>query len=287
MLRLDPSYPPLWRTDSVLQLGADASLVVDHPAPWQERLLHELGRGVPEVALEPIARMLGAPPAQARPFVAGISRALEAAPVIGPARVMLQLPAGLATADIDAMTAALSSFGTVVTTGDAESVVHTPPRRGVPVVLVAHHVIDPRHAAALMREDVAHLPVVLSGRRVVIGPLIHPGKTACLACLDAHRRELDASWPLVAAQLVGRSGSSPGRALATEAAVAAGRLLNESEWRVAHSVTIYAESPRRTWRAHRPHPQCRCRSLGETATAAAAACLVTETTTATASARPA
>lgn len=289
MLRLDPAYPPLWRTASALQLGADADagLIVDDPAPWQERLLHELGRGVPEVALEPIARMLGAPPAQARSFVARISRALESNAAAGPARVLLRVPESMAAGDIDALAGALSAFGAVVDTGTAEALVYEPLAAGAPVVLVAGHLVDPRHAGALARADIAHVPIVLSGRHVTVGPLVRPGQTACLACLDARRTDADPSWPLVAAQLVGRPSPAFGSALAVEAGVAAGRLLTEADRRVSRSVTIHAGSPRRVWRAHHPHERCRCRSLGEIETVAGAANPGLATTTATASAPPA
>lgn len=287
MLRLDPAYPPLWRTASALQLGADPTLVVDDPAPWQERLLHELGRGVPEVALEPIARMLGAPPAQARSFVAGISRALESETRSPLARVQLRVPETIATADTEALAGALSAFGAAVEIAPVEAVVYEPVPPGVPVVVVAGHLVDPRHAAALARADIAHLPVVLSGGQVTVGPLVRPGETACLACLDAQRTDDDASWPLVAAQLVGRSSPAFGRALAVEAGIAAGRLLTDAAPRVGRSVTIHAGSARREWRSHHPHERCRCRSLAETATAVEAATPDRATTTATGCARPA
>ena len=285
MLRLDPAFPPLWRTASTLQFGADAAVIIDEPAPWQERLLDELQRGVPEAALEPIARMLGAPPSQADPFVARIRPALQSAPAVSAGRVELRVPAGFAPADSEALTSALSGFGSAVCIGDAESLMHEPAAGGVPVVLVAFHQVDPRHAAALMRDDVTHLPIVVSGRDLTIGPVVRPGFTACLACLDARRRDADPSWPMLAAQLVGRPGSSPGRVLATEAGVAAGRLLSEPEGPVAHSVTIRVESSRRTWRAHQPHAECRCRSLGGSATAGEQQSRATETTTPTASVR--
>ena len=66
MLRLDPAHPPLWRSDTVLQFGADAVAFVHDPEPWQQRLLHELARGIPEDALEPVAEAFGAPERRGR-----------------------------------------------------------------------------------------------------------------------------------------------------------------------------------------------------------------------------
>ena len=35
----------------------------------------------------------------------------------------------------------------------------------------------------------------------LVGPLVIPGVTSCLECADLHRRDRDAAWPAVAAQL--------------------------------------------------------------------------------------
>ena len=43
----------------------------------------------------------------------------------------------------------------------------------------------------------------------VVGPLVLPGRSACLTCLDLTRTDLDPGWPVLAAQL-----ASPGRARA-------------------------------------------------------------------------
>ena len=42
----------------------------------------------------------------------------------------------------------------------------------------------------------------------VVGPLVYPGRTACLGCLDRTRGDLDPRWPAVAAQLAGRAGAA-------------------------------------------------------------------------------
>ena len=37
----------------------------------------------------------------------------------------------------------------------------------------------------------------------VVGPLVSPGRSACLRCLDLARAERDPAWPLILAQLAG------------------------------------------------------------------------------------
>ena len=75
MLRLDPSHPPVWRTDTVLQFGAEPVAVLPDPEPWMLRLLTELERGIPESAFAPVARALGAPDAAAATRLLGRLRA--------------------------------------------------------------------------------------------------------------------------------------------------------------------------------------------------------------------
>jgi bacteriocin biosynthesis cyclodehydratase domain-containing protein len=56
------------------------------------------------------------------------------------------------------------------------------------------------------RHRVSHLPVVTDEDRVRIGPVVIPGLTPCLTCLDLHRTDWDHAWPALLPQL-GRSRS--------------------------------------------------------------------------------
>jgi len=69
------------------------------------------------------------------------------------------------------------------------------------VVLTDYLVADPRLVRELHAERVPHLPVRVRDGTGVVGPLVLPGRTSCLGCADLHRRDRDASWPAVAAQL--------------------------------------------------------------------------------------
>jgi bacteriocin biosynthesis cyclodehydratase domain-containing protein len=257
MLRLDPAHPPVWSTPTRLQLGAEAVAVLDDPQPWEQRLLRDLQHGFPESALGAVAAQYDVGEAQARTLV----RRLEAA-LVPPApvrqTVRLQVAESVESTDAAAIADALAAHGLLDSAPGAES-----PATPVPVVLLAHHVVDPRHAAALLHDDIPHLPIVLAGSRAVVGPFVRPGLTACLACVEARRAETDPSWPAIAAQLLGRSGPPVGRAFASEVGLAAGRLLSAPERvrPVAHSLSLSTGSLRRVWRAHRPHADCRCRSL--------------------------
>ena len=69
-------------------------------------------------------------------------------------------------------------------------------------VLVGLH--DHELASALVRERVPHLAASASEAIGVVGPLVVPGQSACLRCLDLARTDRDPAWPLILAQLAGR-----------------------------------------------------------------------------------
>ncbi|MBX9246764.1 ThiF family adenylyltransferase, partial [Actinotalea ferrariae] len=68
-------------------------------------------------------------------------------------------------------------------------------------VLVEHHAADPVRYSALHDAGRAHLSVVVREASVLVGPLVRPGATACLRCVDLARSRRDDRWPAVAAQL--------------------------------------------------------------------------------------
>jgi len=284
MLRLDPAFPPLWRSATTLQFGADPVVVIDDPEPWQQRLIRELESGIPDASLDPTAMALGAPENAADTFVRRIARAL-CPPATPRPRIALQSPHGFPPERLDLVAESLGAAGVDVSLitwfgAPAERV-----EASAPVVVLAHHVVEPRRAAALMSGDIPHVPLVFTGSGAEIGPFVVPGRTPCLACLAAHRCDADPAWPLLVAQLLGRPAPAASRAMVAEASFVTARLISEAERQRPRSLTLRADSLHRSMRAHRPHAECRCRSLAGIATAAAPAFLAT--TTSTELARPA
>jgi len=68
-------------------------------------------------------------------------------------------------------------------------------------VLIGQH--DPDVGSALVRDRVPHLAASAAEAIGVVGPLVVPGRSACLRCLDLARSDRDAAWPLILAQLAG------------------------------------------------------------------------------------
>ena len=72
----------------------------------------------------------------------------------------------------------------------------------------------------LKRGGVPHLAAAASEAIGVVGPLVLPGRTACLRCLDLTRAERDPAWPLILAQLTGGAADPPACDTVLAAAVA-------------------------------------------------------------------
>lgn len=92
------------------------------------------------------------------------------------------------------------------------------------VVLTDSLVVDPVTRGQLFEVRLPHMPVVLRDGDGVVGPLVVPGRTACLTCVDAYRASADPEWPALATQLVGRSGHAPSAVTAATVACAVGQI---------------------------------------------------------------
>jgi bacteriocin biosynthesis cyclodehydratase domain-containing protein len=141
------------------------------------------------------------------------------------------------------------------------------PRRPGLVILADSHRRE--LPAALAEKLVPHLAVSASEAIGVVGPLVLPGRSACLRCLDLTRAERDPAWPLILAQLSAQAGADPpgcDTVLATTvAAQAVAQALafidQDGQAPAVTNGTLELVLPgwqwrRRTWQ---PHPQCGCR----------------------------
>jgi bacteriocin biosynthesis cyclodehydratase domain-containing protein len=88
------------------------------------------------------------------------------------------------------------------------------------VVLSDNLIADPRMLRELHSHGVAHLAVRVRDGTGLVGPLVVPGVTSCLGCADLHRRDRDAAWPAVAAQLRDTVGVADRATLLATAALA-------------------------------------------------------------------
>jgi hypothetical protein len=92
-----------------------------------------------------------------------------------------------------------------VTRADPEDASPQPPGPARPdlAVLIGRQPLELR--VSLMREQIPHLAASADEAIGIVGPLVIPGRTACLRCLDLTRTDRDPAWPLILAQLAGRA----------------------------------------------------------------------------------
>lgn len=133
-------------------------------------------------------------------------------------------------------------------------------------VLCARDAIAPDEGLRWQRADTPHLPVVLRDEEAVIGPLVLPGCSPCLRCLDLHRRDRDSAWPRILTQLSCPPGelsqavdAPPAQASVISSLVhlmALESLTSTSLTGVSWQVSLpWPDVRTRAWEQH---PQCEC-----------------------------
>lgn len=132
-------------------------------------------------------------------------------------------------------------------------------------VLTSRH--GPEFQESLMRDQIPHLAASAGEAIGTVGPLVVPGHTACLRCLDLARADRDPAWPLILAQLAGRQPDPVGcdaplaAAVAAQAAFQVLAMIDRPGFaHAAANGTLELVLPgwewrRRTWL---PHPRCSC-----------------------------
>jgi bacteriocin biosynthesis cyclodehydratase domain-containing protein len=132
-------------------------------------------------------------------------------------------------------------------------------------VLVGRPRMDLRDT--LMRDHIPHLAVAADEAIGVVGPLVIPGRTACLRCLDLARTDRDPAWPLILAQLAGREpdplacDAPLAAAVAAHAAAQALAFIDRpADMGAAANGTLELVLPSWQWRRRTwpPHRDCDC-----------------------------
>jgi bacteriocin biosynthesis cyclodehydratase domain-containing protein len=140
-----------------------------------------------------------------------------------------------------------------------------PPARSRPdLAVLADERPDPVLVGALHRDGVPYLRVALRDGRGIVGPLVLPGRTACLRCLDRHAEDDEPWWPALVDALAGRAGAADPACAAATAAFATAQALTLLEGVDAAAAlgavldldVVAGTVTRRPWD---PHPRCPCR----------------------------
>ncbi len=272
--RLDPALPIVWRSPSSLQVGGARPLVVlEDPGPLEQGLLRALVAGASRRTLHTIGAALDGDPASVDALLDRLAPALQreagsgdrhAAPGHG-GTVVLAGPVDL----VDDLGTALLRLGhhpTPVASADRAAT--------DAAVLIGSRVVPPSMHLPWLAADVPHLAVVLDERGVEVGPFVRPGSGPCLRCTHLARRDADAAWPALAAQLA-IAPPPPLRPRARHdalvlAASAVDDLLRSGATALDDASVVVSGEPRPAPPTPTPldvHPDCGCRAPAGTATA--------------------
>ena len=133
------------------------------------------------------------------------------------------------------------------------------------VVMAFDEPIDSDQRAALHARGCTHLAVRLAADHGVIGPLVIPAVTSCLACADLHRGNRDPAWRALAVQLTVPRRHGPMSEVSLAAVVAGVAALQvvaylDGEQPATIEGTLEMHLP--DWRIRRRswprHPDCDC-----------------------------
>lgn len=118
--------------------------------------------------------------------------------------------------------------------------------------------------AELVSAVLPHLPVHVTSARAVVGPLVLPGRSACVNCIDRHRRDADPEWSAVTAALPLRPSALLAHSAATLAAAQVLDFVDAVRQPTGIGATIEQSAgsihpQRRRWPMH---AACGCRSTG-------------------------
>ena len=177
-------------------------------------------------------------------------------------------PAGLAEADLGSP----RQEGAARAVGRAAPWCRTGDDGTVPDLVVLTRPTLPDLTDGLLRDRVPHLAVSADEAIGVIGPLVRPGRSACLRCVDLRKADADPAWPKIVAQATfarvrPQACDTVLAAMAAALACAQALALIDRPWAVPGSSgpatvngTLEVVLPdwqwrRRTWP---PHPGCPC-----------------------------
>ncbi len=130
-------------------------------------------------------------------------------------------------------------------------------------VLAGPHPATPGRLAALVSAVLPHLPVVVTNARLIVGPLVLPGRSTCVNCIDRHRRDADPERPATPTIAPLRTSVLLAHSAAILAAAQVLDLVDAVRRPASIGATLEqtagsSHPQQRTWPMH---DACRCRNL--------------------------
>ncbi|WP_174519071.1 hypothetical protein [Gordonia desulfuricans] len=134
------------------------------------------------------------------------------------------------------------------------------------VVLTDHLAHESWLVDRLMADRVPHLQVRLRDGVGLLGPLVLPGLSSCLACADRHRTDRDPEWPVLRGQLTGVAGNAGDPITRMTAALAHDQIdrlasalavgASEPPYLLGRVIEVHGSPPRLSSTVWPRHPLC-------------------------------
>ncbi|MEY4312843.1 MAG: hypothetical protein RLZZ319_352 [Actinomycetota bacterium] len=248
-LRIDPSFPVVWRDDTTAQIGIDP--IVSTLAVTEARVARGLAELVRGTSASRLTSVVGGE-TEANALLDACGDAFVRLPLPEPPRVVV-IGNGVGADTVAHVWSHASS-----------ALVRARSSRDVPgtecdvAILVSDFVVSPVDVQPWLGRDIPHLGVVFGESSVTVGPLVRPGVTACIRCVELHRVDDDPAWSAMAPQLWGRVAAASASVLATHAAAETLRLVGDEP---GQSVRVDARTLKRAATSHSLHPDCGCRVI--------------------------
>lgn len=274
IIRIDPSLPLCWESTDTLRVGFEqAEVRLRDPSPRQQRFISLLQRGLLTSDLPSASRKTGVPARERAALLDALAPVLQRIPakssktadetaehtgrgstiveIIGDGGFAAMLRAGFLRAGFEVSDA---SDGTPAFT-----------------VLVERFICSAAKAQHLLICEVPHLPVLLTDRSMVIGPLIMPQGAPCLACVELQEAEEDPLRSTLAAQLLGVRPAAESPACAEVAAALCASLIRQQRLGIPDLCQARLRFPVRggvpgtvaTVERIVPHRECACVTLSQ------------------------
>ena len=165
-------------------------------------VLNQARQPIPRAHLIAQLGHCGIPRTHATGIVAELTRAgvLRLVPDAAP---LLLLHTGRASTDIHLALQRRGVASSTVT--DLSQLISLARLPGPDVALLTGMVFPPPDMLLrLMEHRIPHFPCGVVDGRIIAGPLVLPGTTPCLTCVDAHYAQQDAAWKIIRVQATGR-----------------------------------------------------------------------------------
>lgn len=261
LIRIQPDLPIAWEALDTLRIGFDrAEVRLTKPSPSVQRFLSMLRAGVLSSELAAAARRAGLAGTERRTLLERLSAALVYEAVTPETT---SPPFNPAISVRGTGTLAETMHHELLLSGYAKNTDGAKPDFAL---IVGRFSCPAPHSQALLQSETPHMPVRVTDRSLLIGPLVPEYGTPCLACIELHDRARRPHEIVLAAQLCDADAGAETESVCRFAASVMIMLIEQ--WiagcteligrRLRYRVSAGVPSAIPEIETFEPHPDCAC-----------------------------